>query len=337
MNTNNKKSQLPDDDLIEELEEDALEEEVCDDEELEEDLEEEEEEEEEEELDEEEEIEEDDEDSSCSPSNAPSVEDSTDSGKEKSVADGMFSDKINKLISIALVDGKITDAERSVLMKKAMAEGIDEDEFEMVLEAMLYEHSQSTQNAQPEQAQAATPKQEAKPTAKPEKSKTIKCGACGAMLQSFQTNCPECGTDVNINSGGVVLASIKQLFEALDSIESSRRYEDKTKKNLFQKIFSFDVVDDIAKHKMECIKNFPVPTTKEDILEFLCMAVPLTKKRKLRFWSTEDEENIVRMHNLFVPIWKSKCEQIIMKARFAMKNDAQTLKSIEKYASELEK
>ena len=341
--SNNKKSELPEDELIEDLEDDNLEEE----EELDEDLDEEEEILEEEEEDLEDDLEEEDEepaelDSSDLPSNAPCVEPPTDSAKEESVTDGLFSDKINKLISVALVDGKLTNAERKVLKKKAEAEGIDADEFDMVLDAKLYELSQAQQDEQ-SQPQPAVRKKKGKvpppiPAEEQKKPKrnVQKCGACGAILNSFQTNCPDCGADIKVN-GGEALASIKQLFYALNAIEASRRPEPKVEKNMFQKIFSFDVADDVAKRKMEYIKNFPVPTTKEDILEFLCMAVPLSKKRKLRFWSSEDEENIVRMHNLFVPIWKSKCEQIIMKARFAMRNDMLTLKKIEEYASELTK
>ena len=33
--------------------------------------------------------------------------------------------------------------------------------------------------------------------------------------------------------------------------------------------------------------------------------------------------------------WKAKCEQVIMKARFSMKEDKATLAEIEKYAQEL--
>jgi hypothetical protein len=240
------------------------------------------------------------------------------------------------LINVALVDGKVTEAERNVLIRKAQEEGVDPDELEMVLEAKLYELSQkepsfiSKEVCQPLTQSAVPPPipQDLKLTI--EKKNIRKCGACGAILQTFQTTCPDCGADIREGEASV---SIQRLFVALDAIESTRR--DGMLDNIFSTMFSLDVVDAIAQRKMECIKNFPIPTTKEDILEFLCMAVPLSKKRKIRFWSSEDEENVVRMHNLFVPVWKSKCEQIIMKARFAMKNDSNTLKAIEQYAADL--
>ena len=54
--------------------------------------------------------------------------------------DGSFYDpKLEKLIDFALADGELTENERQVLYAKAMSMGIDLDEFEMVLEAKLYE------------------------------------------------------------------------------------------------------------------------------------------------------------------------------------------------------
>lgn len=54
--------------------------------------------------------------------------------------DGSFYDpKLEKLIDFALADGELTEKERQVLYAKAMGMGIDLDEFEMVLEAKLYE------------------------------------------------------------------------------------------------------------------------------------------------------------------------------------------------------
>jgi len=49
----------------------------------------------------------------------------------------LYSDKIERLISTALSDGVLTDKEKQVLFKKAQEEGIDLDEFEMVLDARL--------------------------------------------------------------------------------------------------------------------------------------------------------------------------------------------------------
>jgi len=83
---------------------------------------------------------------------------------------------------------------------------------------------------------------------------------------------------------------------------------------------------------MEIIKNFPIPTTKDDILEFLSLAVPNAKKTG-NFFTKQNPE--VEAHNKFVPVWKSKCEQIIMKAKFSMKEDKKALEEIMSYAKEI--
>jgi hypothetical protein len=62
----------------------------------------------------------------------------------------MYSEQIENLINHALVDGELTETEKQVLLKKAEEEGIDLAEFEMVLNAKLYERKQS-------QAKTATP------------------------------------------------------------------------------------------------------------------------------------------------------------------------------------
>lgn len=49
---------------------------------------------------------------------------------------------VEKLISAAVVDGMLTDKERSVILKKAKTEGYDADEFEIMLDAKLYESKQ---------------------------------------------------------------------------------------------------------------------------------------------------------------------------------------------------
>jgi hypothetical protein len=358
---------------IKELEDEDLydEDEEVDEEDLEEDEEEEDDEEEDDEL-----------DSSESPSSAPSVKPQTDSIKEESVTDGLFSDRINKLIKekeakelkanqpidafvpvkpqqettiqasqpiknsmiynyedmysakinrlmeLALADGELTEKEKQILFKNAEQEGIDLDEFEMVLEAKLIERTQQIQETQAQRlAQMAPPspimpQQEALKSDKNDGVK--KCPACGAMLQSFQTNCPDCGHEI----GGVTAnESIERLFGKLNEIEEIVQNNWKDKKETFWNSGEKDI--ELERRKIECIKCFPIPTTKESILEFLCLAVPLAKKKG--FFASADDPN----HNVFAPVWKSKCEQIIIKARFAMKEDKATLAEIEGYAKEL--
>jgi len=54
--------------------------------------------------------------------------------------------KLEKLITLALKDGKITDKERELILKKANNLGIDEIEAEMVLEGMISDYDNGIKN-----------------------------------------------------------------------------------------------------------------------------------------------------------------------------------------------
>ncbi len=51
----------------------------------------------------------------------------------------MYNKELEKLIEMALMDGELTEKEKQILFKKAEKFGVDLDEFEMVLDAKLFE------------------------------------------------------------------------------------------------------------------------------------------------------------------------------------------------------
>jgi hypothetical protein len=242
----------------------------------------------------------------------------------------MYNEQLEKLIEMALVDGELTEKEKQILFKKAESFGVDLDEFEMVLEAKLFEKKQSTSKA--EAPVDVAPKSDKFGDVK-------KCPACGAIVQSFQFKCIDCGHEFsNIQAN----ASIQKLFKLLDEAESQR--DDKvTAGSVIGGLLKYTVggsaisqtlagTSKTDKRKMEIISSFPIPNTKDDILEFLTLATP---KAKIigNFLTKNNPEN--KSHNEFTTVWKTKCEQIIMKARFALKEDKKTLDEINFYAKEL--
>lgn len=56
---------------------------------------------------------------------------------------GINNNDLERLMSAVVVDGIITDKERSVILKKALNLGYDKDEFEILLDAKLYEVEQN--------------------------------------------------------------------------------------------------------------------------------------------------------------------------------------------------
>jgi len=235
----------------------------------------------------------------------------------------MYNEKIENLINFALADGELTEKEKQILFKKAEEAGIDLDEFEMVLDAKLHEKQQSIK--QPVAADSAAPKSDKFGDIK-------KCPACGSMVQSFQIKCVDCSHEFsNIQSN----ASVNKLFEMLNDAENERKEDEmsagKVIGGLFAQAYGLGG-DKVDSKKKTIISNFPIPTTKNDIIEFLSLAVPKAKTVGNVFTKQQPEN---KGHNEFANVWKTKCEQIIMKARFSMQDDKKTLDEINNYAQEL--
>ena len=222
----------------------------------------------------------------------------------------IYNNQLEALIEAALADGVLTEKEKQILFKKAQMQGIDLDEFEMVLEAKLFEKRKSMQAVVSQQTSAA-----------PRSNKygdVRKCPSCGAMVESFSVRCPECGFEFNNVNANM---TVTQFFNRMQQIEEN------SNSNLLSVYTKGLGVNKTINMKKSLIVNFPVPTTREDILEFLTLAVPQARKQSL-FKRDED-------YMYLRPVWLKKCEQIIMKARFSFKDDKKTLEEIEHYAKEL--
>ena len=244
----------------------------------------------------------------------------------------MYNEKIENLINFALADGELTEKEKQILFKKAEEEGIDLDEFEMVLDAKLHEKKQSMK--EPEAPTTAPPKSDKFGDVK-------KCPACGAIVTSFSAKCTDCGHEFsNIEAN----ASIQKLFSLLTDLEN--KYSNPNEKvdltSLFTNVLSkASNSAELINKKCELIKNFPIPNTKDDILEFLSSAVPHARKVKTgigsmfasKSWGGSDS-NAYKEQEIG-KAWKYKCEQIVMKARFSLKEDKKGLEEINMYANEL--
>ncbi|MBQ2541195.1 MAG: hypothetical protein II551_06080 [Paludibacteraceae bacterium] len=148
----------------------------------------------------------------------------------------MYDERIEGLISAALADGELTEKEKQILFKKAQAEGIDLDEFEMVLDARLVELKKAEKAAE---AAKSAPKSN-------KYGDVRKCPNCGAMVPSLAGTCPECGYEF---SGIEANSSSKKLAEQILECFSNEK-------------------------RSVIIETFPVPNTKADLFEFLTAIQP---------------------------------------------------------------
>ena len=223
--------------------------------------------------------------------------------------------ELEKLIELTLADGQLTDKERTVLFRKAKELGVAKDELEIVLDGKLFALQKNSQSNYVKYGDVK------------------KCPACGAIIQSFHTKCSDCGHEFS-NVGANV--SIGKLFDMLNACENERNDEGmsvgKALGSMFANAYGVGGGDKILEKKKSIISGFPIPNTKDDILEFLSTAVP-NAKQKGNIFTKQQPEN--KSHNDLAPTWKSKCEQIIMKAKFSMKEDKKTLEEIMAYGKEL--
>ena len=247
----------------------------------------------------------------------------------------MYNPQLLELVEMALMDGDLSQKEREIILRKAEKLGEDPDEVEMWLEGKLQQRKKELQSSIPPMPQMI--EQQYK---KSDKYGNIeKCPACGAIVQSLQTKCLDCGHDFrNIES----VSSIKIFFREYQKIEDSVKVKESSG--------ILSIIDDsegrrqnqLFSKKKEFIMHFPIPNSKEDILEFLMLAVPLAKPAKKggmglikKFSANFGDDSNKNWDYKVAEVWIQKCEQIIMKANFSMKEDKKTLEEIHNYAKEL--
>ena len=237
----------------------------------------------------------------------------------------MYNEQIENLINLVLADGELTEKEKQILFKKAEAAGIDLDEFEIVLDAKLFEKQQTAKVTAPS---VAAPKSDKLGDIK-------KCPACGAMLGAFKAICADCGHEF---SNVEATNSTQKLYNELMRVEEeerNRKVEKSGIKSLTSLLSDNSALDDmrlkqnIWSRKSSVVSAFPVPNTKADILEFLSLAVSEGGK-KISFFGMYPEEKA------YIKTWRSKAEQVVIKARFSLTEDKKLLDEINSYAKQLE-
>lgn len=225
----------------------------------------------------------------------------------------MYNERLENLIDAALADGELTEKEKQILFKNAQVLGVDLDEFEMVLDAKLFEKKKKMQ-----QELAATQPQVSSAPKSNKFGDVRKCPQCGAVVQAMQAICPECGhefTGIGANSSTEKLSVMLQ--KVVDDCES--------------KFYSISLTDrmsgittdqkkevDICSTKADVISTFPVPNTKEDLIEFaVTMQTGVKTNKKYRFPSDDVEESKNKLHNAY----SAKYDECISKMKIMFPND----------------
>lgn len=144
-----------------------------------------------------------------------------------------------------------------------------------------------------------------------------KCPNCGELIDSFVTVCPSCGYEIR---GAQSTGTVRELAKKLEEIEEMQMptFQEKPSimKTLFGKDFHNTDEENEARNQFErqkiqqkanLIVNFPVPNTREDIIEFMLLA----------------SSNISSKHIAIDEVskaWISKLDQVYQRAKLTMGN-----------------
>lgn len=181
----------------------------------------------------------------------------------------MFSKELENLIQATLEDGILEEYEKAALVKRAQAEGVDLTELEIYINSLLQKRQRELNQKKDEQEQ------------KYEKEKKEAfgrtCPNCGKQVPPMTLKC-DCGYEFTSAKN---VSSVQVLSDKIEAIMSkpykhSDPDSDKYKEEVRQRY----------QRVKETINFFPVPNTKEDIIEFLALSASNAKKKGGLYGST---------------------------------------------------
>ncbi len=231
----------------------------------------------------------------------------------------MFSKELENLIQATLEDGVLEDFEKAALVKRAQAEGVDLAELEIYINSIL-------QKRQKEMEKEKNAKIEQHNKEKKEALGRV-CPNCGKQVPPMTLKC-ECGFEFTNTKTS---SSVELLAEKIEEINCS-----------------IDKGSEKEKLICDAIEMFPVPNTKEDILEFLSIAVsninkPIASVSRLntifsyivRFYTfglikTNPGETDYVLQTKRKNAWRGKFDQVILKGR-SLRGDPEFQKQLDYY------
>lgn len=139
--------------------------------------------------------------------------------------------------------------------------------------------------------------------------KIHKCPNCGEVLGSFQATCPTCGHEVRDAKNSY---SVREFAVKLEEIEHGRSTKGFGIKKMLQ---DQNEVNETDQKKINLIRSYVIPNTKEDLLEFLILA-----SSNINLKRYNDFEQITMSQKAVSDAWEAKFEQAYEKAKLSFGN-----------------
>jgi hypothetical protein len=252
----------------------------------------------------------------------------------------MFSKELENLIQATLEDGVLEEYEKAALVKRAQAEGVDLTELEIYINSLLQKRKRESEvKKEAEYSEAEKKKKE-------EFGKV--CPACGQQVPPLTLKC-ECGyefTNAKVSYSMQILSerlnAISLTDDEIKEIEHSAEGDKAGKRSDF-----------LALKQINMITTFPIPNTKEDIIDFLSTSISLANK-KIGFLDQKKNYLLaVLLAGIIIPVagwvfgllamdsksfseeklkraWRAKSEQVLIKGR-SLRGDPEFTRQLDYY------
>lgn len=142
--------------------------------------------------------------------------------------------------------------------------------------------------------------------------KIYKCPRCGEILKSFEINCPACGFELR---GVKATSAVKEFVLKLEALESRREYE--KPRGLFVSAESLQRISKTDEQKISLIKSFSIPNSKEDMLEFMILAI---SNMNMKTYDSSNT-NISKSEKEINAAWYAKVQQVYEKCKRSYSSD----------------
>ena len=244
-------------------------------------------------------------------------------------------DELKKLIDAAMTDGIITPKEREVITKKAAALGMDADEVDVYLDAEIQNTEQAADMAKRDKIGPVCPQ-----CGKQVPPLTLKC-ECGYEFTNEKQSYSMQILSERLNAISLTDDELKEIKEAAEADKAGKRS------------------DFLASKQINMITTFPVPNTKEDIIDFLSTSISLANKEIGFLDKKKNYFIVVVLAGIIIPVlgwlygfmsmmgksfseeklkqaWRAKSEQVLMKGR-SLRGDSEFTQQLDYYENLLRK